>query len=108
MAMIRATTVVAVAGARLPRAQLRVARTEKFRCAYSKEGLKACSVMNLSPAVLKGLGLQRVSRPWGSELVEERMDTEDTRLRRLSRALNPGWILWCVVGVICVHPLRRR
>jgi hypothetical protein len=59
-------------------AQPRVARAEKLRRGYSKENMKALSALNLSPAVLKGMGLRRVSRPWGSELVEERMDPEDT------------------------------
>jgi hypothetical protein len=111
MATLRfsATTVV-IAARPPPRALVRVARAETFRCAYSKEGLKACSAMNLSPAVLNGLGLQRMSRPWGSELVEEQMDTENTRLRRLSRALNPEWVLACVLGYIFFNPgrLQRR
>jgi hypothetical protein len=89
MATFSATTVVIATASRTPpRAQLRVARAEAFRCTYSKEGLKACSAMNLSPAVLKGMGLRWSWRPWGPELVEERLDAEkeDTRLGRSSSA----------------------
>ena len=85
-----------------------MARAATFRCAYSKEGLKACSAMKLSPAALKGMGLRRVSRPWGSKLVEERIDDDDTRLVRLSRALNPEWVLACVVGYVLFNPRRLR
>jgi hypothetical protein len=86
MATFSGTTSVIAAAARPPqRAQLRVARANTFRCAYSKEGLKGCSAMNLSPAVLKGMGLRWSWRPWpwGPELIEEQMYTEkeDTQPR---------------------------
>ena len=110
MATFKTTTLVigSVAARPPPRAHLRVARAATFRCAYSKEGLKACSAMKLSPAALKGMGLRRVSRPWGSKLVEERIDDDDTRLVRLSRALNPEWVLACVVGYGLFNPRRLR
>ncbi|CAM0954666.1 unnamed protein product [Alopecurus aequalis] len=108
MATFSASTVVVSATRPLPRAQLRVARADTLRCSYSRQALKACSAMDLSPEVIKGMGLRRVSRPWGSQLVEERVNTEDTRLLRLSRALNPEWVLACVLGYIFFNPQRLQ
>jgi hypothetical protein len=74
---------------------------------------KACSTMNLSLALLKhmqAMELRRSSRPSGPGPVKERTDTEDTRIRRLSRALNPEsqWLIACLVGYIFFNPRRRR
>uniref|UniRef100_A0ACD5U0Z3 Uncharacterized protein n=1 Tax=Avena sativa TaxID=4498 RepID=A0ACD5U0Z3_AVESA len=98
-----ATTVVAAArpsqGLGLP--QLRVARAERLRCAYSKDVEKA------APAVVKGgvplLGaataMATAAAP-AMALVDERMSTEGTGLSLgLSNNLL-GWILLGVFGLI--------
>jgi hypothetical protein len=110
MAAFGATT-VRIASVARPRAQLRVARTEAFRCAYSEKGVKTCSAMNLSLALLKrmqAMEQRRSSGPCGPGLAKERTDTEDTRIRRLSRALNPEahWVIACLVGHIFFNPRR--
>jgi hypothetical protein len=76
----------------------------------SKDGVKACY---LSVAVLKRMEAMEhrrssSSRSCGPGLVDERMDTEDTRPRRLSRALNPEsqWVLAHVVAYIFFNPRR--
>jgi hypothetical protein len=110
MATFSSTKVTLAATARPP---LWVARAGKFRCAaYSKDGVKACSAMNLSLALLKrmeAMELRSLGPSWGPGLVEERMDTEDTRVRRLSRALNPEsqWVVACVVKYIFFNRGRR-
>jgi hypothetical protein len=69
--------------------------------------------MHLSLAVLKRMEAMEhrrssSSRPCGPGLVDEQMDTEDTRPRRLSRALNPEsqWVLAHVVAYIFFNPRR--
>jgi hypothetical protein len=99
MATISATSVVSAA--RPWPAQMRVARAERHKCGYSKKAKKACEDLNLSPEVLKGLGLRRSSVPWGPRLVEDGMDTaENTRLQRLKSAFDSRWILACVLAHI--------
>jgi hypothetical protein len=107
MATFNASKAITAATARpLPRAQLRAARAGTFRCAaYSKDGVKAWSAINLSLAVLKrmeAMELRSLGPSCSTGLVEERVDTEDTRVQRLSRALNPEshWVVACVVKYI--------
>uniref|UniRef100_A0ACD5T8Q6 Uncharacterized protein n=1 Tax=Avena sativa TaxID=4498 RepID=A0ACD5T8Q6_AVESA len=99
-----ATTVVAAAarpsqGLGLP--QLRVARTERLRCAHSKDGQEA------TPAAVKaGVPLLGAATAMATAvapamaLVDERMSTEGTGLSLgLSNNLL-GWILLGVFGLI--------
>ncbi|KAM0881393.1 hypothetical protein ACQ4PT_032964 [Festuca glaucescens] len=105
MATISAAAATVVVAARLSQGlglpQLRVARAERLRCAYSEDSKKA------TPAVIKGgvplLGaataMATAAAP-AMALVDERMSTEGTGLSLgLSNNLL-GWILLGVFGLI--------
>jgi hypothetical protein len=51
---------------------------------------------------MEAMELRSLGPSCSTGLVEERVETEDTRVRRLSRALNPEshWVVACVVKYI--------
>ncbi|CAM0954691.1 unnamed protein product [Alopecurus aequalis] len=75
--------------------QLRVARAERLRCAYSKDGKESAAVKGASL-----LGAMATAAAPAMALVDERMSTEGTGLSLgLSNNLL-GWILLGVFGLI--------